>query len=438
MTLDELLLEWSYRTQKGYPCLDNPSDIAILKTLLESLKLPTETIISELESEEDKEDEDLNVLGTTGMEDSPVEKSKETEKKAKDYIDSISCPFEKEIMQKVKSIFSRSDIDDTEKQKLVNRVCSFETYPPVKALLKDKGYPESEFSKFAKEIQNLTEDIPDTDRQFFLDYIKNSEKQKIFNPKQRGNLFDDIKETGIHPNIINDIVKHTTQDSGKKSVGMGELALAIVFKNVGAAKGAGDLSLNDETFEIKGEGATLGKRPDAVNAINLSNIAKFVEGENNLYMAKENKKTSLYYKDNKVNLNSFADVLADIYKNTKDKEGFKQAFKEDLKNIETTKKELHAEAVDQYYSKIKWDSSENIHKGLALLNAFRYILKEDFKHFLAHDFGAGKSNTGDYVYASGTPEEIVDTLLEAGAKFEKISPANLKPRIGFQSSYREE
>ena len=37
-------------------------------------------------------------------------------------------------------------------------------------------------------------------------------------------------------------------------------------------------------------------------------------------MAKENKKSSLYYKDNKVNLNSFADVLADIYENTKDKE----------------------------------------------------------------------------------------------------------------------
>ena len=36
------------------------------------------------------------------------------------------------------------------------------------------------------------------------------------------------------------------------------------------------------------------------------------------------------------------------------------------------------------------------------------------------------------------PKEIVDTLLDSGAKFEKISPANLKPRIGFQSSYREE
>ena len=47
MTLDELILEWSYRTNKGYPCLDNPSDIAILKTLLERHDLPAEKIIGE-------------------------------------------------------------------------------------------------------------------------------------------------------------------------------------------------------------------------------------------------------------------------------------------------------------------------------------------------------------------------------------------------------
>ena len=27
MTLDELLLEWSYKSEKGYPSLGNPSDI---------------------------------------------------------------------------------------------------------------------------------------------------------------------------------------------------------------------------------------------------------------------------------------------------------------------------------------------------------------------------------------------------------------------------
>ena len=33
MTLDELLLEWSYRSEKGYPSMDNPSDVSLLKEI---------------------------------------------------------------------------------------------------------------------------------------------------------------------------------------------------------------------------------------------------------------------------------------------------------------------------------------------------------------------------------------------------------------------
>ena len=48
MTLDELLLEWSYRSEKGYPSLDNPSDISVLKQILEKLELPSSKIINSL------------------------------------------------------------------------------------------------------------------------------------------------------------------------------------------------------------------------------------------------------------------------------------------------------------------------------------------------------------------------------------------------------
>ena len=48
MTLDELLLEWSYRSEKGYPSMDNPSDISILKQLLEKLDLPSNEILNSL------------------------------------------------------------------------------------------------------------------------------------------------------------------------------------------------------------------------------------------------------------------------------------------------------------------------------------------------------------------------------------------------------
>ena len=55
MTLDELLLEWSYRSERGYPTLDNPSDISTLKQILKELNLPEQDIdqlVDDLEDEE--------------------------------------------------------------------------------------------------------------------------------------------------------------------------------------------------------------------------------------------------------------------------------------------------------------------------------------------------------------------------------------------------
>ena len=52
MTLDELLLEWSFRTKKGYPDMGDPSDVLILKSLLEKLDLPVENILNKLEEED--------------------------------------------------------------------------------------------------------------------------------------------------------------------------------------------------------------------------------------------------------------------------------------------------------------------------------------------------------------------------------------------------
>ena len=81
MTLDELLLEWSYRSEKGYPCLDNPSDISVLKQILKELDLPTDDILDKLE--DTPGGDDITHSGTDGMEDSPVEKEKEKQLKQK-------------------------------------------------------------------------------------------------------------------------------------------------------------------------------------------------------------------------------------------------------------------------------------------------------------------------------------------------------------------
>ena len=76
MTLDELLLEWSYRSEKGYPSLDSPSDVLLLEKILKELDLPTDEILSRLEQDEPGGD-DIETPGTDGMEDSEIESDKE-------------------------------------------------------------------------------------------------------------------------------------------------------------------------------------------------------------------------------------------------------------------------------------------------------------------------------------------------------------------------
>tara|TARA_B100000902_G_scaffold301492_1_gene289261 strand:- start:136 stop:1320 length:1185 start_codon:yes stop_codon:yes gene_type:complete len=56
MTLDELLLEWSYRSERGYPTLDNPSDVSVLKEILTKLNLSEEDVSSILDELEDDDE----------------------------------------------------------------------------------------------------------------------------------------------------------------------------------------------------------------------------------------------------------------------------------------------------------------------------------------------------------------------------------------------
>ena len=63
------------------------------------------------------------------------------------------------------------------------------------------------------------------------------------------------------------------------------------------------------------------------------------------------------------------------------------------------------------------------------MNFVRYANKEGFDHFLIHDYGQGGSNNGEYIYVSGTPEEMADELYDSDVEFELIGINNLRPRI---------
>ena len=87
---------------------------------------------------------------------------------------------------------------------------------------------------------------------------------------------------------------------------------------------------------------------------------------------------------------------------------------------------------------MKFDTEKEVQDSIALLNFYRYILKEGFTKFLAHDIGADGKGAGNYIYAEGDPMKMTLDLMEAGATFQPINPQLMKPRIGFGKSFREE
>ena len=95
MTLDELLLEWSYRSDKGYPSLDSPSDLLLLREILTKLNLNEEDVSSIIDELEDEPGgDDLTNPGTDGMEGSDVENEKEKQVQGKQ-TDDTEQPEEK-------------------------------------------------------------------------------------------------------------------------------------------------------------------------------------------------------------------------------------------------------------------------------------------------------------------------------------------------------
>lgn len=472
MTLDELLLEWSYRTDKGYPCLDNPSDIAILKNLLERLNLDEDTnFMHSLEKIKNySKDKDLDTPGTAGMEDSPIEKEKELPNQ----ID-IECGDvdEKEVEAKIREIPYFKDFKDSEMKDLVATMINSKCKIPVNKAIQSNDWvinkkgeiDHKQLEEYTEQILKLTKNVAHEDRKKWVNYLNSPNTHVSFEPTtgKMGNLQDDLSKSGLPKQIILNLLNHTGRDAGGKGVGAGEFGMSLIFKNIKASVGAGDLSLNGEEFEIKGQNATLGKRPDEVNALALDKLALFIdelddnlEGDDDVNLKavrvidqeddiklqfdkpKGARTNVLIYKNKEYKHTEFAAIIADIFNKTPDKEEFKQAFKEAIGEIEKAKKQMHAEAVEEFWPEMKFNTAKDVQNSIALLNFYRYILKEGFTKFLAHDIGAGGKGVGNYVYAEGNPMEMTKMLIDAGATFQAVKPTNMKPRIGFGSSFREE
>tara|TARA_R110002051_G_C8693959_1_gene493436 strand:- start:46 stop:1404 length:1359 start_codon:yes stop_codon:yes gene_type:complete len=450
--------------------MDSPSDISLLKGILKELDLPAEEIVDKLENVRgDEEDEEID-----GLEPNPEQEKEEEEEEAIEKgsrnIDCVNVDEKGLAADLIKRLphYSEEQINDLV-QDVINSQCKLSVKSSIKSndwVINKKGKINyKQLDLYTNQILGLTKNVSQEDRKTWVDYLNNPSRHVTFTPTigAIGNLKDDLNESGLPEQIILNLLRHTGMDSGGKGVGAGEFGMSLIFSNIKASVAAGDLVLDGKEFEIKGQNATLGKRPDEVNALSLNKLAEFIDeldgslvGDDNIelkpvnvidqdndiklqFKKPEGARTNiLVYKNKEYKHTEFAAIISDIYKKTPNKEEFKEAFKVAIGAIESAKKQMHAEAVEQFWPEMSFDTSKEVQDSIALLNFYRYILKEGFTKFLAHDIGAEGKGIGNYVYAEGDPMKMTKDLIEAGATFQAVKPTNMKPRIGFGGSFREE
>jgi len=433
VNIDALLSEWAYRCKKGYPDMDSPSDLKVLKNILNEQGITLPQFQEQVIVEEDNR---------TSVEKDFEKFDDELDKKD---IDPCST-LKSQVADLIDDMVARGELDpNNTKQiaKLVNRTCAFRLEPGLRKHLTDKGFSALILKEYAQQIRDLTEDETSEDRKIFADYINNTSKQINLPEKTRGNLKVEMRKSGLPDGIITKLITHTAQDEGKKGVGMGELALAIVFKNITDSIGKGDLALDGEYFEIKAQAATLGAKPEAFKA-SLNTVKKF----ENYGLKREpipNKKgtgstVKLTFNGVAYKLNAFTEVLSLVYQATDDKEGLESLVKEMLINDA----KHSPEAVEYGMKDIDLTEAQSIQSTIAKIHFYNYVEDEGFTHFLAHDMGQKSKKgiksiigDGEYIYVKGTPGEMADRLMEAGATFEKTTFNNMRPRIGFGGTFTE-
>jgi hypothetical protein len=419
-----------------------------------------------------------------------------------------------EIQQAVDNL---SFDDAKEAQYLLKQIFNFPTYKNIKKSLGGKGYSPKIFKKFSNDVQQLLVDIGPEFRDGFLKYLQSDEHLVFPTDRSEGNIHTDLIKGKLDRKLVDAIMMHTGTDEGGRGVGMGELALALIFGNLSAGgkekrtnvetgegdvadavaqykkdvskskgfgkdtskkrgkekgldrdnyeegqkgeatynldkaysdldqavqvKVKGDLEINGQEFEIKGEGATLGKRPDDVDTRQRANTVKSLADMG----IKESGKGYQVGAERVSGLNNLPIAISTAYgmiprkesgqPDIEKQEEFERIFKEFIKvSGELT-------VTDKYYQELKskglfdFNNPASIQNGIALLNFIEYAELEGFKHFMTHDFGSRGPNSGKYVYVRGKPLDMAMGLLASPARFEKVARDNLRPRIGFGNNY---
>ena len=388
---DDILLEWSYRLPKGYPTMKDgkftsKKELRILREVMAEYGF----------------DKPLNLELKGAM----LQEAK--------------------TVQDIQTLITSMTLRPDQISKLYNTIKTFTLYEPIKNTLlkKTPGLDDPKklatkkgiYKQFTQQIKSLLEDLPGNALLKFQKYLQDKldgQAVPVTFPSTNGAGKFKFPQP-VAPEVGAALAKHTAQDEGKKGVGMGELLMTLIYDNITQPAGKGDVFLEGVgELEVKGWGAILGKGRPEDFPFDTSWLESYgLEG--GVWPGRTQ---------------GFAKYLIEVFaKPETDKEKFIQSFKDALR-----KSPLYADSthIDKYVTADSFTTPQRLSKCVGILNFFIYHKEEEFKCFIAHDYGTKRAgNTGQYVFAQGSAEAMAGILFNAQqAQFQLIGARNIKPRL---------
>jgi len=227
VNIDALLNEWAYRCEKGYPDMDSPSDLRILKSVLkeQGITLPEfqEQVIVEQEE----------------------------------------GPSKKELID----LINKVDLSPKALTRIIKVVKGTGFRTKTKDLLAKNGFTEKDFKSGDADIDRILNTITNSEVDELFKYLEKPKALSSF--PSRGNL---VNQLGISSNLAKDLMGIEGTDEGGSNIGKIEIFLALVLSDVDNRKGGGDLNWNGVgNLEVKGAGGRAGQQGGRGNYVNGQN-----------------------------------------------------------------------------------------------------------------------------------------------------------------------
>ena len=283
---DRILVEWAYRCQKGYPNMDNPSDIRILKQILKENNIKFPNIVIEQEEEETfTKDDIIKLINSSELTPSQL----------------------KRIYNAVGGVASNEAIDD-----YLDKVAKESNIPTdqilkFKNILKNEGI-EKEFAEYIKKPSSF-----DVTKSNFVDQIKDIPKDKLLT------LYKEMGSAIV----------------GNVSIGPGEVLFSILFDNTKKRNSKGDLDIGGKNVELKAtiedKGAVIAKGYNRGTWSTTKRKGGFEGFIRDLGMDEESTQDALKYLEKKIIWPTKLSLIYDIY--TNQEEADKQIFIDGIEKI---------------------------------------------------------------------------------------------------------